>query len=239
MVARAAVVLLHLVFLEAVTTRTPLWCQEKSVTVIVKGNLTTGSQLFPYPDSPDETDRAQYLPFEDVPGYGLELRYSMHEMNIAVGLSADFIRASELRRLAVSSLVSVPVEDGYRVIPLEVTAYFIIPVSGSVVGVYMGGGGGAYFGRRIYRFAGIEAPPVSQEPGFGIHVLGGMSYRFGERVSLNAEMKFRDLQFESSNAFPVSRILYNGVAIPVSRDPFVSRVHTNGVLFQIGAAFGF
>jgi hypothetical protein len=103
----------------------------------------------------------------------------------------------------------------------------------------MGGGAGVYLGERTYRLAGVEAPAVSSSPGFGIHVLAGMSYAFTEHFSLVGEMKFRDLQFSTSNAFSVPRITYNGTVITVGREPFASRVNTDGIVFQLGAAYAF
>lgn len=213
--------------------------QEKMFSVVVKGNFTTGSQLFPNPNSGDALERNQFFPIEDFFGFGVELKYHIPETNIALGLSADYIRTTTLRLIFRSPTVAVPEEDGYRVLPVELTGYFHIPVAGPTFGIYMGGGGGAYFGRRIYRIADVEADPVDEGHGFGIHVLGGLSYHFTEWFSLNAEMKFRDLQFESSNAFSVSRIPYRGTFINVSTEPFESRVHTDGILFQVGAAVSF
>jgi hypothetical protein len=217
----------------------PVRGQEKTFSVVLKGNFTTGSQLFPNPNSRDAFERNQFFPIEDFFGFGAELKYHIPETNIALGLSADYIRTTTLRTILRSPTVLIPEEDGYRVIPVELTGYFHIPVAGPTFGVYMGGGGGAYFGRRIYRFANVEAASVNEGHGFGIHVLGGLTYHFTERFSVEAEMKFRDLQFESSNAFSVSRIAYRTTLITVSTEPFESRVHTDGVLFQVGAAVSF
>jgi hypothetical protein len=187
--------------------------QEKMFSVVVKGNFTTGSQLFPNPNSGDVFERSRFLPIEDFFGFGVELKYHIPETNIALGVSADYIRPTTLR----TSFSRVDTVHGYRVLPVELTGYFHIPVAGPTFGVYMGGGGGAYFGRRIHRIADVEAEPVDEGHGFGIHVLGGLTYHFTEWFSLNAEMKFRDLQFESSNV----------------------RVHTDGIIFQVGAAVSF
>jgi hypothetical protein len=210
---------------------------EHPFSISVKGNFTTGSQLFPNPDSPDDIQRAEYFPIEDFFGYGVEVKYQIPETNLAIGLSADYIRTTTSQSI-VQSLV-IPVKDGYTVIPVEVTGYFIIPVSGPTFGVYMGGGGGAYFGHRIYEIAGVEAPTTDQGHGFGIHVLGGLSYRFTEWFSLCGEMKFRDLQFKTTNQFPVKQTSYRGFVVSLPQDPFAARVHTDGVIFQLGASLSF
>lgn len=202
----------------------------------VKGNFTTGSQLFPNPNSPDDFKRAQFFPIEDFFGYGIELQYQIPETNLAVGLSADYIRATTTRS---SGFPAVPVKDGYRVIPIEFTGYFNIPVSGPTFGVYMGGGAGVYFGRRIYEIADVQAQTTDVGHGFGIHVLGGLKYRLTDWFGLNLEMKFRDLQFKTTNQFSTSSVTYKGTTVFLPQGSFASRVHTDGVIFQLGTTFSF
>lgn len=210
--------------------------QEGDLSVALKANLTTSSRLFTDPNSPDAFARSQYLAIEDFFGYGVEVRYQLPESNVALGFSADYIRATNNRSVSIVSTV-VPIEDGYRVIPVELTGYFLIPLSGPTFGVYMGGGVGAYFGSRLYKVGDTEAPTTSAERGFGIHVLGGVSYRFTGWFSLEAEMKFRDLQFKTSNRFRSSTVIYKGAIIPV--DQLDASVHTDGVVFQLGTVFNF
>ena len=134
---------------------------------------------------------------------------------------------------------TIPIEDGYTAVPVELTGYFIIPLSGEYFGVFMGGGAGMYFGSRRYVLAGVEAASVQNTPGFAIHVLGGISYRFLNSFRGIFEMKFRDLQFQSVNQFPTRVIRYQDTVINVSTAPFNSRVETDGIIFQIGIALRF
>lgn len=210
--------------------------QERLFTVGFKGSFTTGSQLFPTPKSSDAVDRSAFFPIEDVFGLGAEVRYTIPQTQLAVGISVDYIRATIQQQIIVGSS-RIPVEDGYRVIPIEFTGYFYIPVSGPTFGVYMGGGGGVYLGRRIYRIGGVDSVPIDQGHGFGIHVLGGVLYRLTERFALEAEMKFRDVQFDAVNAFSASEIVYGSTIVNVGREPIPSRIHTDGVVFQLGVAF--
>jgi len=213
--------------------------QEGEWSFILKGNYTTSAEIFPNPTASDPVVRAQFHAVEDFFGFGAEVSYRFPESLIALGVSADHIRASLSRSLQVASRRPVSVEDGYDVIPVEITGYFIIPASGPRFGLFIGGGGGIYFGRRVYSVAGVSAPVVDTRPGLGIHVLAGGSFRFLEHFSVIGEMKFRDLQFESTNQFSASRIEYNGAVINVGDKPFDSRVQTDGVLFQLGVAFHF
>ena len=217
----------------------PLCAQEHDLSFIVKGNLTTSSQLFPNPNAEDPAVRATSYPIENIFGYGFEVRYHIPGSSIAIGASADLIRTTQSRSLSVAFQSAVPLEDGYHVIPVELTGYFLIPASGPSFGIFMGGGIGVYFGERTYRMAGTEAGIVSSRAGLGIHVLGGVSYRLGDWFTLLAEMKFRDLQFKSTNAFSVPRIIYRGAVLTPPQQPFESSVHTDGIIFQLGAAFNF
>ena len=212
---------------------------ENAFSIVVKGNLTTGSQLFTNPNSPSAVQRADFIPIKDFFGYGLELRYQIPDTYLALGLSAEYVRATVSKSLFAPPVTAVPVDDGYRVVPIEMTAYFLIPVSGPFFGVYMGGGAGVYIGRRDYSVAGTEAATTDWGHGFGIHVLGGFSFQLNNWFALNAEMKFRDLQFSTTNAFAVSRIRYQSATVNLSQTPFASQVHTDGIVFQLGAAISF
>jgi len=209
------------------------------ITVLLKGNLTTSSQIFINPNAADIPARGESLNLTDFFGVGGELKYRIPETNIAIGISADYIRARLSSAITAYPRKSIPIEDGYVVVPVELTGYFIIPVSGETLGIFMGGGGGLYFGKRTYTLGGSEAVASDMKPGFGIHVLGGISYRFYGPLEAVFEMKFRDLQFETENAFTSSTVRYNGTVVNVSTQPFKGRTQTDGIVFQLGLAFSF
>jgi opacity protein-like surface antigen len=204
-------------------------------TVTLRASLTTSSQLYTNPDSPNPIERAAFTLLENQFGGGLEVKHTFPELNLAFSISADYIQASS----SGQTEGRVPYEDGYKVIPVELTAYFIIPISGPSVQVFMGGGAGAYVGERTYSLAGVAAQPVDARTGFGIHVLGGASYRLTEVLSITGEMKFRDLQFDATNAFATEQIVYAGRVIDVSTEPFHSTIQTDGIVFHLGVAFSF
>ncbi len=210
-------------------------CGDGTVTVTARASLTTSSQLFTNPDAPDPIERSAFIPLENQFGGGVEIKYTFPESNLALGLSADYIEAGTTGR----TTGSVPFEDGYRVVPVELTAFFVIPISGPSFKIFMGGGGGAYVGERIYTLGGVTAPSVDAKTGFGIHILGGASYRISDLISISGEMKFRDLQFNAANAFQDEHIVYNGRVIEVGTEPFYSTIQTDGVIFHLGLSFSF
>jgi hypothetical protein len=215
----------------------PLFGQEQELTLVFRGTFTTEGQIYPNPTSADPFSRSLSYAIDDALGVGAEVIYRIGGTNLAFSLSSEVVFATASREMPVSGGRGIPVEDGFRAIPIEVTGYFIIPVSGRDFRFYMGGGAGTYIGRRIYRLAGTEAPAVSTKPGYGIHALVGVGYRATEWFSVLGELKFRDLQFESTNQFNVSQILYNGIVINVPERPFSSSIHVDGMTFQLGIAF--
>jgi hypothetical protein len=216
--------------------------RERLFSVILKGNLTTGSQISPNPATADPLLLAQpdagRFTLDSYFGYGIELRFRLPETNVAIGLSSDYIQTSVDRPFVPINGAAIPAHDALTMIPVELTGFFIIPASTRVFGIFMGGGVGAYFGQHTFSVGNTTASTVSLTPGFGIHVLGGVSYRFTDWFSLMAEMKFRDLQFESVNAFANKRINYNGmlVTIPQQVD---ENIHADGMVFQLGAMIDF
>ncbi len=214
----------------------PLRAGDGPFSIILKGNLTTSSLIYVTPDAADPVARGNTFDLTGTFGYGAEIRFRIPETSLALGVSADYIRT---RGEGTLNGTTIPVEDGYTAIPLELTGYFIIPLSGEYFGVFMGGGAGVYFGTRTYSLAGVGAATVENTPGFAIHVLGGISYRFLDSFRGIFEMKFRDLQFESVNAFNTRVVRYQDTVVNVSTQPFKSRVETDGVIFQIGIAYTF
>jgi hypothetical protein len=216
--------------------------RDRLVSVILKGNFTTGSQITPNPATADPLLLAQpdagKFTLDSYFGYGIELRYRFRETNVAIGLSSDYIQTSTDRPFVPINGSAIPAHDALTMIPVELTGYFILPASTRVFGVFMGGGVGAYFGSHTFSVGNTTANAVSMKPGFGIHVLGGVSFRFNDWFSLMAEMKFRDLQFESVNAFSGKRIRYNGMLVTIPQQLDES-IHADGMVLQLGAAINF
>jgi hypothetical protein len=208
-------------------------------TVIVNGSLTTSSQIYFNPNASDPVLRSEFTDLPSFFGFGGEVMYRVPESHVAIGVSTDYSRARVQQPLSGSLLQDIPVDDGYKALTMELTGYFLIPFSGGNFGVFMGGGVGGYIGRRSYTIGNSEASLVSWHPGFGIHVLAGVSWRVLDRISIMGEMKFRDLQFSSTNQFPKSPVIYQGTQIRVSPTPFDSNIHTDGITFQVGLGFSF
>jgi hypothetical protein len=212
----------------------PAAAQDLPWAIVLKGNLTTSSQIYP-----DPVEHASFLDVTDFFGYGVEVKYLIPETHLAVSVSVDRIHARFEQPLFKYQGPYIPVNDGFNTVPVEVTGYFIIPASGNTFGIFMGGGLGIYFGQRVYSWGATDADLVNSTPGIGIHVLAGVSYRVMQHFSLIGEMKFRDLQFKSTNKFAAAVVDYEGTRLRLPAGPIDSNVHTDGITFQIGVAFNF
>jgi|ERR1041384_842000 hypothetical protein len=213
--------------------------QDKPYSVGLFGTFTSSSKLFHHPDDPDQIIRSQFLPLDDIFSAGIDVRRSIENLRIRIGLSAEYISTSELIMVPLSPSSSVPVEDGFTAVPVELSGYFMIPFGDEKIQFYMGGGGGAYFGSRKYRFANAEAATVARNIGVGIHVLSGVEYAIRPALSLRSEIKFRDVQFETTNRFDSPSTTYLGHTILLDQTPLPSRVNIDGLTVHLGIVFRF
>jgi len=209
---------------------------EGRLSLIPRGIFTTVSEVFPSPTSPDLIKRGRSYSVENFFGAGLEIRWTFTDLDLAAGISADYLRST-----APAPVPDLPAglsaEDGFEAIPVELTGLFTLPLSGERFSVFLGGGAGLYLGRRILLVGGVEAERLNFQTGFGIHVLGGVGYRLTDWLSITAEMKFRDVQFDAAARLPASAVTSDGRIIMLPRDTIVSRVHIDGMLVQVGTAF--
>ena len=206
--------------------------QERNYTLAVTGSFTTSSKLFYNIDDPNEIARNQYLSLSNVLGVGIDIRRRIEESGLAVGISVEYISKLDDISESVSSTAIAAVKDGFVVVPIEATGYFTIPFSSERAQMYMGGGAGIYLGARHYQYSTDSARVIDQKPGYGIHILTGFCYRISPVIGLRSELKFRDVQFQSTNVF-----LPSYVSLPAPNyQPFSSRINIDGMTLTVGLA---
>jgi len=216
----------------------PILAQPGPVSIELFGAYTTSSKLFPYPNDPSEVRQAFYLSLTDIFHVGLDFRTYVHSFDVQVGVATELIQKTETSQASVGS-ASVPVRDGFRAFPIELTGYFTLPIGNDKIRIYLGGGIGLYTGQRIYQYASATSAVKDRTAGFGIHVLCGGEYRIFERWSVRSELKVRDVQFESVNQFSESSVVYEGVVVPLPRDAFSSKFNIDGLSILTGVAYYF
>jgi hypothetical protein len=210
--------------------------------VALKGTYTSSSRLYPTPDAAQEDLQSLYIEYNDLVGFGLEVRRQLGSESIEVGVGVEFLstRKSGLGTgPAGTPAVQLPIEDGYRFLPIELTGYFVLPFSTETLKFYMGGGAGFYYGDRVYRVVNRTAQTVESRAAFGIHVLTGVDYFIDRFLSLRGEMKFRDPQFDITSKFVDSRVEYNGHTYRLSQQPFNSKINLDGLVLNLGIVLNF
>jgi opacity protein-like surface antigen len=214
------------------------FAQPGPVSVELFGAYTTSSKLFPYPNDPSDVRRAFYLSLTDIFHFGIDFRTYVHALDVQIGVGTEVIQKTETSQASVGS-ASVPVRDGFRVFPVELTGYFTLPIGNDKIRIYLGGGVGFYSGERIYQYASVSSAVTERTAGFGIHVLCGGEYRLSGRWSLRSELKVRDVQFQSVNQFTGSTVIYEGTVVPLPQEPFASKFSIDGLTVLTGVAWYF
>jgi len=208
--------------------------------ISVFGTLSTSSKLFRNPDSPNDLLREQYVPFDNFLSEGIDVRRDFPDIHLQVGLSIEYLTKSQTYYLtSPATFQAIPVEDGFSVVPIELSGYFPIPISTSSFHVYIGGGTGMYLGSRHYEYAGAQAGTVSHKTEFGIQVLSGIEYAIASPFLIRCEAKFRDVQFETTNQFQQPAVHYLRSTEPLDEIPFTSRISIDGLALNIGIVYEF
>lgn len=204
-------------------------------------NYTTSSKVFLFPNSPDPVLRDQNVPVDDFYSYSFEIRYRISEP-FALGLGSEYLKAQTDSRFTFggsTGSIRAPVKEGYSMIPVDLTAYYILPFSTERFKFQMGGGGGIYFGSHLRKFGNVKTETKKREFAYGIHVTVGMEYLFKDFLSIRAAMKFRDPQFELTSEYNNDTYLYNGQLYRLSQQDVESKVNIDGITFSLGLVFHF
>lgn len=217
----------------------PLRAQEYLYAVSVGSSLTTSSTFSYNPGDPEESLRGLNHTLNGIFGFGVDIRRSLESGRIWIGLSTEIISKQESFTIPLDATTAYPITNGYIAVPVELTGYFVIPFSGDVLRLMMGGGGGVYWGDRRYEKADVRAETVERHVGYGIHVLSGLEYAFSSRVALRSEVKFRNVQFDIVSKMSRDYTLYQGKVVPLDREPFASRIMLDGMVVNLSLVFRF
>jgi opacity protein-like surface antigen len=210
--------------------------------IALKGTFTSTSKLYPTPDAAEEDLQSLFVEYNDLLSFGVEVRRQLGNESIEVGVGVEFLKTTRAglgTGPAGTPSVQLPIVDGYRFVPIELTGYFIVPFSTETVKLFMGGGAGLYFGDRIYQVVNRTAQTVESRTAFGIHVLAGVDYFIDRFISLRGEMKFRDPQFDITSRFTNTQVDYNGHTYRLTQEPFTSRVNLDGLVLNLGIVLNF
>jgi hypothetical protein len=219
-----------------------VYTQDRIRTFSVKGLYTSSSRLFPSPEAADEIARSRYNSLDHIFGYGADVRYGIPSLSLILGFTVEYLQKTGdffTRYEIDDETFHVPTIDGYHIIPIELTGYFLIPVSSERFQFYIGGGAGVYLGRRMYEIGGARSESLERSIYPGIHVVSGIDYYFHRRIGIRGEMKFRDPDIETRNRFTQNSIIYNGETFNLPDEEVPSRINVDGITFSLSLVFRF
>jgi len=232
------------IFAVAILFASPLYSQfhENKFGISINAVYTTSADIFLNPNSSDIAVRNKPFVVEDILNPSLDIRYRFNEWFI-LGLNVEYMKKSEtgpnLTVFLGNNIVVFEVEDGFKVIPIELTAHYIFPFSTDRFIFIMGGGLGYYRGEFTRKFSDVDLSIQQRQVAIGIHVSASMDYMLLELFSVRFEMKFRDPQYNVTSKYNKTTVLYQGNEIPLHDDVFETKVNVNGVTFILGGAFHF
>lgn len=210
--------------------------------VSVNAVYNTSASIYLSPNSSDIFLRNNSFLIENFFNPSIDFRYRLSE-SIIVGFNTEYMVTSStgpnLTVFLGNSTVTIDVEDGFRLFPLELSAYYLLPFSTEHFKFLMGGGIGYYIGSHIRKFGDVEVSNVERKAAYGIHVSLSMDYLIRDFVSVRGEMKFRDPQFTVKSKYSKQEVNYNGGVIRLAQDSFDSKINVDGVTFILGLAFHF
>jgi outer membrane protein W len=203
---------------------------------------TTSAKLYLDPNSADEILRNNAFPFQGIVSPQVEIRYKISD-DIILGLSAEYMKTTSsgenLTAFSGISTVSILLQDGFLLIPVEFSGYYLIPFSTEQFKFLMGGGMGYYFGSQIRKFGDVEVTNVKRPAAYGIHVIVTMDYLITDYFSVKGEMKFRDPQFNVTSRYTKTDVNYNGTLIHLGQKEFDSKINVDGISFIFGLTYHF
>jgi hypothetical protein len=203
---------------------------------------TTSAKLYLDPNSADEVLRNNSFPLQGIVSPQVEIRYRITD-DIILGLSTEYMKSTSsgenLTAFSGNSTISILLEDGFTLIPIEFSGYYLLPFSTEHCKFLMGGGMAYYIGSQIRQFSDVEVTNVKRPAAYGIHVIITMDYLVTEFFSVRGEMRFRDPQFNVTSQYTKTDFIYNGAPAHLAQKEFDSKINVDGVALTIGLTFHF
>ncbi|MFZ0454630.1 MAG: hypothetical protein WAM24_12875 [Ignavibacteriaceae bacterium] len=203
---------------------------------------TTNARIYLTPNSSNPVERNSFFGLTDIINPGINIRYKLVN-NVLLDLNLEYMQntatGNNEKVITSTGLRYIKVEDGFKLIPIELSVYYLIPFSTEKFKFLMGGGMGYYYGSMIRKFGNAEVTNVERNSAYGIQVAVDVNYLLLENIAFKLEMKFRDPQFTVKSRYDNKEYDYNGAKVTVTRQEFDSKIDVNGVVFVLGTVFYF
>ena len=214
----------------------------KRFSIGVNGVYTTSARIYLNPNSSDPVLRNHAFGIADIINPSIDFRYRITN-DIIIGLGTEYMKTTaagpNLTAFSGNSTVTIDVNDGFLLIPVEISGYYLLPFSTEKFKFLMGGGAGYYYGEHIREFGDESVSTESRDFAYGIQVSVSMDYMIRDDITVHSEMKFRDPQFKVKSAYDKLEVNYNGQIIRLAQKTFDSKIDVDGVTFILGFSFLF
>jgi hypothetical protein len=200
-------------------------------------NYTSTSKLYLQPNAADPFIRNSHQNLDGITSYSVDLRYQISE-SIILGAGSELIEKSFDTSMNLGG-TSAKMKDGYKMIPVELSLFYLIPFSTEHFKFYLGGGFGIYIGEQIREVGDVTVSNESKKIGFGIHLAIGLDYVINDFISIRGQMRSRDPEFEMISKYSNPVVNYNDLKYTFPSQTFSSKVNIDGVTFTIGAVINF
>jgi hypothetical protein len=211
--------------------------QNYRYSVSLSGAYVTSSKIYHSYAEIDPARRDQFFTISDIFGIGIDVRREFNDLRLQVGISAEYLETHKDISYTISPTTSVSVKDGFHVIPIEITGYFLIPIPLPTWKFSVGSGVGIYWGSREYTYASVHPEPLERKIGAGIHVITGVEFPISGSISARTEVKFRDVHFWSSEEFKEESIVVQDQVITLSKEKIKSRILVDGMMLSVGIVY--
>lgn len=210
---------------------------ENNLGIAVNAVYTTSADIFLNPNASNLDVRNKSYTLENIWNPSLDIRYRLSDEFI-IGLNVEYVNktneAPNLTAFIYNQVVVLEVEDGFKVIPIELTIHYFFPFSTEDFKFLMGGGLGYYRGEFVRKFNDVELEVVQRKIALGIHVSASMDYMFYKNLSARFEMKFRNPQYNVKSKYTKNEVTYQGNTIQLPDDAFETKIDVEGLTFVLG-----
>jgi opacity protein-like surface antigen len=206
---------------------------DHKLSVTLKGTFTTSTRFLYNIDNPNVYSASRTLTSNF--GYGADVRWNILWDRFSIGFSTEKVSALQTTPVIYPQFdyLRVPYEEGFDLLALELSGYYLVPISSEHLKFYLGGGFGTYDGKRSFSIAQANAETISSKSYIGIHVMTGIDYQVLSRVGIRFEVKFRDPHFDVTTKFDQQSVNYLGYQIQLPSEETV-KVNLFGVNYVGG-----
>jgi len=205
--------------------------------IAVNAVYTTSAEVFLNPNSSNPEVRNNSTTFEDIWSPALDIRYRFSK-EFLLGLNVEYISKTSiepsLTAFIGNQVFIFEVEDGFKVVPIELTAYYHFPFSTEDFKFMMGGGLGYYLGEFERKFQDVQLEVTQRKFALGLHVTASMDYMIISNIAARFEMKFRNPQYTVTSKYSKPQVTYQGNVIELPENAFDTKIDIDGLTFILG-----